>query len=165
MVLGRVYISDKKKLSDAEALLRIGLQAFPKGSRKKEDQLNYELHLNLGWVLLEQKRYKEAEKELRLAVALDEKIIEKQLGGGMAYCLLAEVRKKVMEGRKDKTNEKQRPDDEKEKSDWEKKCMSKARPETLDQYKWFFDKKKREMVEYIDTSGVVDTESQPSKQP
>jgi len=43
--------------------------------------------------------------------------------------------------------------------------MSKARPETLEQYKWFVDKKKREIIEYIDTSGVVDTESQPSTQP
>jgi tetratricopeptide (TPR) repeat protein len=114
--LGRVYISEQKKLSDAESLLRIGLQEFAKGSRKKDDQLNYELHLNLGWVLLEQKLYEEAEKELRKAVALDEKIPEKQLGGGMAYCLLP----KVMEGRKAKTNEKLPADDEKEKSDWEK---------------------------------------------
>jgi hypothetical protein len=83
----------------------------------------------------------------------------------MAYCLLPEAMKKVMEGRKDRTNEKQRSDDEKEKLDWEKKCMSKARPETIDQYKWFVDKKKREMVEYIDTSGVVDTEPQQSTQP
>jgi len=165
--LGRVYIS-KKKLSDAESLLRIGLQEFTKGPRKKEAQLNYELHLNLGWVLLEQGLYKEAENELRKAVDLDEKILEKQLGGGMAYCLLPEA----MEGRKPQTNEKQRPDDEKERpddkkeqSDWHNKCMSKARPETLEQYKWFVDKKKREIIEYIDTSGVVDTESQPSTQP
>ncbi|MEG4396816.1 tetratricopeptide repeat protein [Microcoleus sp. BROC3] len=162
--LGRLYIS-KKKMSDAESLLRIGLEEFTKGSRKKEEQLNYELHLNLGWVLLEQGFYEEAEKELRKAVDIDEKILEKQLGGGMAYCLLPEAMKKVMEGRKYKTNEKQRADDEKEKLDWERKCMSKARPETIEQYKWFVDKKKREIIEYIDTSGVVDTESQPSTQP
>jgi hypothetical protein len=83
----------------------------------------------------------------------------------MAYCLLPEAMKKVMEGTKDRTNEKQRSDDEKEKLDWEKKCMSKARSETIDQYKWFVDNKKREMVEYIDTSGVVDTEPQQSTQP
>ena len=163
--LGRVYISSKNKWSSAESLLRRGLQEFTKGARKKDDQLNYELHLNLGWVLLEQGFYEEAEKELRKAVDLDEKILEKQLGGGMAYCLLPEAMKKVMEGRKDRTNEKQRADDEKEKLDWEKKCMSKARPETVDQYKWFIDKKKREMIEYIDTSGVVTPESQPSTEP
>ena len=163
--LGRVYISSKKKLSDAESLLRIGLQEFSKGSRKEDDQLNYELHLNLGWVLLEQGFYEEAEKELRKAVELDEKILEKQLGGGMAYCLLPEAMKKVMEGRKDQTNKKQRADDEKEKLDWEKKCMSKARPETFEQYKWFVDKKKRDIIEYIDTTGVVDGESNPSTEP
>jgi tetratricopeptide (TPR) repeat protein len=162
--LGRVYIS-KKKLSDAESLLRIGLQEFPKEPRKKDDQLNYELPLNLGWVLLEQGLYKEAEKELRLAVYLDEKIPEKQLGGGMAYCLLPEA---AMKGRKPQRKRKPPADNEKEKEEekeWDKKCKIRTRPETLDQYKWFFDKKKREMVEYIDTSGVVDTESQPSKQP
>jgi len=79
----------------------------------------------------------------------------------MAYCLLPEA----MKGRKDKKDEKQRPDDEKEQSDWDNKCMSRARPETLKQYKWFVDKKKREIIEYIDTSGVVNTESQPSTQP
>ena len=159
--LGRVYISSKKKLSDAESLLRIGLQEFTKGPRKQDEQLNYELHLNLGWVLLEQKLYEEAEKELRKAVAIDEKIPEKQLGGGMAYCLLPEA----MEGRKPQTNEKLPADDEKEKSDWEKKCRIKARPETIDQYKWFIEKKKQDMVEYIDTSGVVNEESQPSTEP
>lgn len=79
----------------------------------------------------------------------------------MAYCLLPEA----MEGRKPQTNEKERPDDKKEQSDWHNKCRSKARPETIEQYKWFVDKKKREIIEYIDTSGVVDTESQPSTQP
>ncbi len=40
---------------------------------------------------------KQAEKELRQAVAIDEAIKEKQLGGGMAYCLLEDV----LEERKD----------------------------------------------------------------
>jgi tetratricopeptide (TPR) repeat protein len=163
--LGRVYISDKKKLSDAEALLRIGLQEFPKGARKEDDRLNYELHLNLGWVLLEQGLYKEAEKELRLAVALDEKIPEKQLGGGMAYCLLPEA---SMKGRKPQRKRKPPADTEKEKEEekeWENKCKIRARPETIEQYKWFVDNKKRDMVDYIDTSGVVNEESQPSTQP
>lgn len=159
--LGRVYISDPKKQSDAEALLRIGLQQFAQGQRKNDDQLNYELHLNLGWVLFAQQDYDEAVKELRKAVDLDERIVERQLGGGMAYCLLP----KVMERRKDKTNEKPQEDEEKEKEDWKNKCMSRARPETIAQYKWFVDNKQRDIIEYIDTSGVVNTESQPSKQP
>ena len=159
--LGRVYISDPKKQSDAEALLRIGLQQFAQGQRKNDDQLNYELHLNLGWVLFAQQDYDEAENELRKAVALDEIILDKQLGGGMAYCLLP----KVMERRKAKTNEKLPEDEVKEKEDSKNKCMSRARPETIAQYKWFVDNKQRDIIEYIDTSGVVNTESQPSKQP
>jgi hypothetical protein len=86
------------------------------------------------------------------------------VGGGMAYCLLPEA----MLWKGEKLKQTKKSDDgrhEKEKLDWDKKCMSKARPETIDQYKWFVDKKKREMVEYIDTSGVVNTESQPSTQP
>ncbi|MEG4489549.1 tetratricopeptide repeat protein [Microcoleus sp. D2_18a_B4] len=163
--LGRVYISDKKKLIDAEALLRIGLKEFPNGARKKDDRLNYELHLNLGWVLLEQGLYEEAEKELRLAVSLDEKIPETQLGGGMAYCLLPEA---SMKGRKPQREGKPPADNEKEKEEekeWEKKCKISARPETIDQYKWFIEKGKRELAEKIQTSGVVNTESQPSTQP
>jgi len=159
--LGRVYISDPKKQSDAESLLRIGLQQFAKGQRKNDDQLNYELHLNLGWVLFAQQDYAQAEKELRKAVDLDERIVERQLGGGMAYCLLP----KVMERRKDKTNEKPQEDEVKEKEDWKNKCMSRARPETIAQYKWFVDNKQRDIIEYIDTSGVVAPESQPSTQP
>jgi len=161
--LGRVYISIPNKLSYAESLQRMGLQAFPKWHRKKDARLNYELHLNLGWVLLEQKLYEEAEKKLRKAVDKDETIPAKQfgVGVGMAYCLLPEA----MKGRKAQTNEKERPDDKKEQPNWDKKCMSKAFPETLEQYKWFVDKKKREIIEYIDTSGVVNRESQPSKQP
>ena len=116
----------------------------------------------MGWVLLEQKLYEEAEKKLRKAVDKDEKIPAKQfgVGVGMAYCLLPEA----MEGIKLQTNKKLLADDEKEKSDWEKQCMSKARPETIDQYKWFIEKK-REIIEYIETTGVVDGESNPSTEP
>ena len=43
--------------------------------------------------------------------------------------------------------------------------MSKARPETIAQYKWFIDKGKRHIAENINTSGVVTPESQPSTEP
>jgi len=45
--LGRVYISQNKSAPAAESLLRMGLQRVGKDN----NQLNYELHLNLGWVL------------------------------------------------------------------------------------------------------------------
>jgi Tfp pilus assembly protein PilF len=65
--LGRVYISQKDSIT-AEALLRMGLQRVS----KEEVQLNYELHQNLGWLLLKLKKYPAAEKELKQAVYLDE---------------------------------------------------------------------------------------------
>jgi tetratricopeptide (TPR) repeat protein len=169
--LGRVYMSSKDKQSDAESLLRIGLKHLAKGPKKKDPQLNYELHLNLGWVLFEQKLYDEAEKELREAAKFNDELKKDPakktlpLSGGLAYCLLPEVRKKVMEGRKDKTNEQPRADDEKEKLDWIDKCKKKAHPETIAQYKWFIEKGKRDLAENMDTSGVVNTKPQPSTQP
>jgi tetratricopeptide (TPR) repeat protein len=51
--LGRVYISQNKSAPAAESLLRMGLQRV----RKDDFQLNYELHLNLGWVLLKQNNH------------------------------------------------------------------------------------------------------------
>ena len=87
--LGRVYIS-KNDMITAESLLLMGLQRVTK-EPKKYFQLNYELHLNLGWLLLKKKQYQAAEKELRQAVAIDQAIEGKDLGGGMAYCLLEDV--------------------------------------------------------------------------
>jgi tetratricopeptide (TPR) repeat protein len=147
--LGRASIS-KNEMITAETLLRMGLQRVTK-EPKKDFQLNYELHLNLGWVLLKQKQYQAAEKELRQAVAIDQAIKEKQLGGGMAYCLLEDV----LEAKKDR----------KEQLRWKNMCLTYARPETIDQYKWFIESGKQDIAGDIDTTGVVDTESQPSTQP
>ena len=122
--LGRVYISSEKDLITAEALLRMGLQRVS----KEEVQLNYELHQNLGWLLLKLKKYPAAEKELKQAVYLDEFLKEKQIGGHMAYCLLEDV----MEEKKEK----------KEQLRWRKMCLEKASPETIEQYKWLIETKK-----------------------
>lgn len=144
--LGRVYISKNDRVT-AEALLRMGVQRV----RKEDSQLNYELHLNLGWVLLKQKQYQAAEKKLRQAVAIDQKIEGKQLGGGMAYCLLEDI----LEDKKDI----------KEALHWKNMCLTYARPETLEQYKWFIESDKQDFADRIDTTGVVNGESQPSTQP
>ncbi len=144
--LGRAYISKNDNLT-AESLLRMGLHLVT----KEDFQLNYELHLNLGWVLLKQKQYQAAEKELRHAVAIDQAIEGKELGGGMAYCLLEDV----LEEKKDI----------KEQSRWQKMCLTYARPETLDQYKWFIETGKQDIADQIDTTGVVNGESNPSTQP
>jgi Flp pilus assembly protein TadD len=147
--LGRVYIS-KNDMITAESLLLMGLQRVTK-EPKKDFQLNYELHLNLGWLLLRKKQYQAAEKELRQAVAIDQAIEGKELGGGMAYCLLEDV----LEEKKDI----------KEQLRWKNMCLTYARPETLDQYKWFIETGKEDIADQIDTTGVVDEESKPSTQP
>jgi tetratricopeptide (TPR) repeat protein len=147
--LGRVYIS-KNDMITAESLLLMGLQRVTK-EPKKDFQLNYELHLNLGWLLLKKKLYQAAEKELRQAVAIDQAIEGKELGGGMAYCLLEDV----LEEKKDI----------KEQLRWKNMCLTYARPETLDQYKWFIETGKQDIADQIDTTGVVDEESKPSTQP
>jgi tetratricopeptide (TPR) repeat protein len=147
--LGRVYIS-KNDMLTAETLLRMGLQRVTK-EPKKDFQLNYELHQNLGLILLKQKQYQAAEKQLRQAVAIDEAIKGKELGGGMAYCLLEDV----LEQKKDI----------KEQLRWRKMCLTYARPETIDQYKWFIETGKQDTADRIDTTGVVNGESQPSTQP
>jgi hypothetical protein len=105
----------------------------------------------LGLVLLKQKQYQAAEKELLQAVAIDQAIEGKELGGGMAYCLLEDV----LEEKKDI----------KEQVYWRKKCFTYARPETLDQYKWFIETGKQDIAGDIDTTGVVNGQSQPSTQP
>src|SRR6476620_7338478 len=143
--LGRVYISQNDPIT-AEALLRMGLQLVS----KEDVQLNYELHQNLGWLLLKLKKYPAAEKELKQAVYLEEKIKVKQLGGGMAYCLLEDV----MEEKKDK----------KEQLRWRKMCLDKAQPQTMDQYKWLIETKK-DLAGDITATREVNPESPPSTQP
>jgi hypothetical protein len=106
----------------------------------------------LSWVLLKKKQYQAAEKELRQAVAIDQTIEGKEVGGGMAYCLLEDV---VEEKKKDI----------KEQLRWKNMCLTYARPETLDQYKWFIETGKEDIADRIDTTGVVSEESNPSTQP
>jgi Tfp pilus assembly protein PilF len=91
--LGRVYISQNKSAPAAESLLRMGLQRV----RKDDFQLNYELHLNLGWVLLKQNNHQAAEKELKKAVSFDKLIPENQICGGMAYCFLVAILEKKLD--------------------------------------------------------------------
>ncbi len=44
-------------------------------------------------------------------------------------------------------------------------CLTYARPETVDQYKWFIETGKQDLADQIDTTGVVSEESNPSTQP
>ncbi len=84
--LGRIFIVTGD-LNTAETFLRMGLQ------RAKPDDVNlqYQLHRNLGWAYLEQKRYEDAISELNQAVEFDKQIPDGNLGKGMANCFKAET--------------------------------------------------------------------------
>jgi hypothetical protein len=69
----------------------------------------------------------------------------------MAYCLLEDV----LENKKDI----------KEQLRWKNMCLTYARPETIDEYKWFIETGKLDTADRIDTRGVVNGESNPSTQP
>ncbi len=64
--LARLYIQDKQ-YSEAIALLE---KAFQKKKAETDPLLRYALLKNMGWVLLEQQRYPEAETYLREAIEL-----------------------------------------------------------------------------------------------
>jgi hypothetical protein len=97
----------------------------------------------LGWLLLKLKKYPAAEKELKQAVYLDENFQKKQLGQHMAYCLLEDVREEKKE--------------KKEQVRWRKMGFEKARPKTIDQYKWLIETKKYLAGDIITTGVVIST--------
>lgn len=135
---GRIYIQKKEPMI-AETMLRMGLQ------RADDDlQIQYQLHRNLGWALWQQKRYQEAQKELELAIEIDEQIPKKKdklSGAGMANCLLADVLEEL-------------GNNERGKRQWQY-CQKNALPETLNEYKWFMEVGERKLANEIDTSSVV----------
>lgn len=144
--LGRLYIQrfdpvkGRKDPLIAETLLRVGLQRA-RAQGEENSNIRYQLHRNLGWVLLEQKRYPEAEKELKRAIELDDRIEGYQIGGAMADCMLAEVYQA-------------QGDAENAKIKWQD-CQEQARPETLDEYLWFLEIGQRQLADCIDTSSIV----------
>ncbi|WPD22071.1 MAG: hypothetical protein SD837_17930 [Candidatus Electrothrix scaldis] len=140
----------KRKLDLAESYLRMALQraetlAADKGALSDQKQsdlvdLLYQTNRNLGWALLEQKKYKDAESYLRNAISWDKQITHDQIGGGMAYCLLSEAYRHTEQAVLADKN-------------W-KKCVKKARPETIFEYKWFMEK--GNSADQIYTTSIVD---------
>ncbi len=141
--LGRVNIQ-QGDLVTANTLLLMGLQ------RVKDQDINteYQLYRNRGWALLKQEKYKRAEQALKKAIELDKQIPEKQIGGGMAYCLLG----KALEAQ-DKTESAQQQ--------WQY-CQEFARPETINEYKWFIEAGRSELAEKVDTTSIMQEEQSPS---
>lgn len=140
--MGRVYISRPNPLTKrpdpdlAETLLRAGLQ------RVGDDRgTEYQLRRNLGWALLAQKKYAQAEQELEAAIALDESIPEKQIGGGMAFCFLAESL--TEQGNISEAEQ------------YWLQCLDRARPETVAEYRWFINIGQRDLATCLDTSGMT----------
>jgi len=144
--LGRTYINwvnpvtRKSDPALAEAYLQMGLQRA-NAQQSPDQDLRYQLNRNLGWALLKQEKYIEAEGHLKTAIAIDEKIPENQIGGGMAYCFLAYVYEQ--EGKMAAAKEQ-----------WGK-CVVKARPETIHEYRWFSEVRKGDIASCVNTSKIV----------
>ncbi len=139
--LGRVYRQQGDPVS-AETMFRIGLSRV---QNAKEQDTEFQLYRNLGWALFDQKQYDEAIKALNTAIELDQKIPGKQIGGGMAYCLLA----KTLELKEEK---------EKAEQNWIN-CRQSARPETIKEFQWLVEKK-RDVVPSVDTTSVIGSDQE-----
>jgi tetratricopeptide (TPR) repeat protein len=92
--LARLYIKEQK-YAQAAALLWQGMGLLKERQDRQEKidpKVQYDLHKNLGWVRLEQKRYDEAEDFLMTAVALGSSPeAVKFVNPSSAHCLLAQV--------------------------------------------------------------------------
>jgi tetratricopeptide (TPR) repeat protein len=150
--IGRVYVQRfdpvKKRTEPlvAETYLRMGLQRA-ESDPNTDINTRFQLHRNLGWALIAQKRYAEAQVELEKASAEDAQIAEKQIGGGMESCFLAQAYA-------------QQGDSQNALAHWNL-CRAHARPETLNEYKWFLSIGQPQLANCIDTSSIVSGLAQP----
>ncbi|MEB3827229.1 tetratricopeptide repeat protein [Phormidium sp. CCY1219] len=141
---GRVYLSkgttgpDNSNTRYAETLLRLGLQRI---SADRYPNLAYQLRRNLGWALLQQEKYAQAEPELKQAIALNKTLDEDEVGGGMSYCFLGQLYE--IQGKNQLALE-----------NWIN-CIDFANPETIEEYDWFIEVGKEEIANVVDTSSVV----------
>ncbi|MCP4691385.1 MAG: hypothetical protein GY859_25295 [Desulfobacterales bacterium] len=158
--LGRTLINKKNQVTFetdpklAAAFLMMGLQRAD--SNEHPDQnLKYQLNRNLGWALMEAKKFDQAEKYLKEAIALDEKIHENQMGGGMAYCFLANAydEKAKAAGAGEAQGDVSQLEEDAQKN-W-KECVEKARPETVMEFKWFMRVARDDVAYFIDTSKII----------
>jgi len=144
--LGRTYINwvnpvtRKSDPALAEAYLQMGLQRA-NAQQEPDQDLRYQLNRNLGWALLKQDKFIEAEAHLKMAISIDERIPGNQIGGGMAYCFLAYVYGE--EGKENAAN-----------IQWGN-CVVKARPETIHEYRWFSEVRRGDVAACVNTSKIV----------
>ncbi len=144
--VGRIYVQRfdpiKKRTEPlvAETYLRMGLQRAESNPDTKANT-RFQLHRNLGWALMDQKRYVEAKAELEKASVRDAQIPGKEIGGGMEACFLAQVYD-------------QQGDVQRALPNW-RQCRERARPETINEYKWFLSVGQPQLASCIDTSSIV----------
>ena len=144
--IGRIHVQRfdpvKKRTEPivAETYLRMGLQRA-ESNPDTDANTRFQLHRNLGWALIAQQRYAEAEIELERALVKDGEIQGKQIGGGMEACFLAYANA-------------ERGDAKRALERWHL-CRGEARPETINEYKWFLSVGQHRLANCIDTSSVV----------
>lgn len=83
--IGRLSILDKKYPQAAFYLIQ-GIKIID-AQAKVDSQVKYNLYKNFGWVRFEQKRYDEAEDNLKTAIG----IASTKINASSAHCLLAQV--------------------------------------------------------------------------
>jgi len=143
--LGRVFINKQslitgeRNLLMAESYLLLALQRLQ--TYKNSEELKYRVRTNMGWALLEQKKYDRAEAYLNVAIERHKNIKGKGVNNNMAYCFLAQLH--------EENNNTQ------EAANMWMECMDNARPEFVHQYNWFMSNKKEKIAYCIDTSHVV----------
>ena len=150
--LGRLYIDridpilKRKNKVLAETYLRMGLQRALTSNAKQEftDEelvnIKYQLYRNLGWALLEQKKYPEAESALKTAIEFDNQIDKLQIGSYMSECLLAKLYEIQGSEQQQQVNLRD--------------CRMLARPETLNEYRQLVVNEGK-LADCIDTDDIV----------
>jgi len=149
LAMGRVYTSrlnPLKKRPDyylAEAYLRAGLQRVDSLQNPDEVlKVEYLLRRSLGWALLGQKKYAQAERQLKNAIAIEASSMEPiGPGGGMAFCFLAETLTERGQLKEAEEN-------------W-LQCLDKALPETISEYRWFIQLGQGQLASCLNTSGIT----------
>ena len=148
--LGRVFVNKQNPITGeknrvmAESYLLLALQRLQ--THKNSENLMYRVRTNMGWALLEQKKYDRAKAYLEVALYRQNKIIEdknrtKVHHSNMASCFMAQIYKETNATKKS--------------SKMWLKCIDDAKPEFVHQYAWFMKIKQEKIAYCIDTSNVV----------
>ncbi|MEA2029672.1 MAG: hypothetical protein U9N49_11955 [Campylobacterota bacterium] len=146
--LGRVFINKESEITGepnpviAESYLLLALQRLQ--TYDNSEELMYKVRANMGWALLNQKKYDRARGYLDVAIDrfhLNKSLQEDKTQSNMAFCFAAQL-------------EEEQNNTIKADKLW-LECLYKARPEFVHQYNWFMKIKKEKIAYCIDTSFIV----------